>query len=871
MSAKLKFRIVHCASEDPEFPVTELLTHSPHTKGWQSVKFCDYPQEMTLQFTGIVKLRQIQFLSHQSKISKRVELFTYAPKHEQDIDESEIKYKRLGYLSLDSNEKSNFQARELKSVYVDAPALYLKLVFHECFVNNYNLFSQIGLIAVNCIGDHMGSPNYNVKTSALGGRIEDDFQYDPTTADRLKLLEKAKQKAVELEDFDEAKKMKDAMDRLKAVGQQLLQLEQRKNIAIQNEQYDTAKILKNEIERLRSTAASNHLGLGKYEGGMPPVSKVSHRDFRGAEKDPMIGGNSHVAFKPDKNDMSRYVENDYPIGKGYQNVDVGRPQGGFGGGTGPTNATAGAGGVVSHDDMPIKPSKFEEKKLFEPLKEDPVKVMPRKKKELNEEDIFGKKDPVGGVGNDEEVLPAVRNKQGGNPDPEEEDPYQRTADDLEPESLSPEMQKVADPIIPIFGSDIVQRAFSKNWNLREDGLRRAEEEVTMGSSSRLLGSHDETTIFESGLVLVDQTVGDKISQVVIKSMGLLKTLASALRAENMGSKSENNLNSIIRTMTDKLSEGNVRVREAVDNAFMAIARSESIGPNMCVNYLTKPPQSKSKAANSVKALTARLSVLNKFVDEFQINNSDVPFTPVVEYAVKQFQNANGEVRNGAFDLMIAICRCVGDAKIRPYLTSLRPAQQQMLDDGFREAQGGRGGGAPKHDSKSEQKTIISTNINPHGAKNKKAGGGAGGAGAGAGAASKKKSSLPLDQVPTCQYCGRMDPAFENNDNLDIHLWRECPMLTFCQSCNLVIEVSELNDHYLKECEFKKEYKPCPRCKEAIHEREFDQHTEENLCNIGKPKTKANRCSLCHQDIAPGKAGWEQHLLQDGCPNNDRVS
>ncbi len=36
--------MVHCSSEDPEFPATELNAHSPHTLGWQSARFCEYPQ-----------------------------------------------------------------------------------------------------------------------------------------------------------------------------------------------------------------------------------------------------------------------------------------------------------------------------------------------------------------------------------------------------------------------------------------------------------------------------------------------------------------------------------------------------------------------------------------------------------------------------------------------------------------------------------------------------------------------------------------------------------------------------------------------------------------------------------------------------------
>ena len=60
MPAKLKFRVVHCSSEDPEFPSTELNAHSPHTVGWQSARFCDYPQEIGFQFAGPVHLMQLQ-------------------------------------------------------------------------------------------------------------------------------------------------------------------------------------------------------------------------------------------------------------------------------------------------------------------------------------------------------------------------------------------------------------------------------------------------------------------------------------------------------------------------------------------------------------------------------------------------------------------------------------------------------------------------------------------------------------------------------------------------------------------------------------------------------------------------------------------
>ena len=58
-AVKLKFRVVYCSGEDPEYPVTELLENSPQSRGWQSTRFCDFPQEIIIQFSNIVRLRQI--------------------------------------------------------------------------------------------------------------------------------------------------------------------------------------------------------------------------------------------------------------------------------------------------------------------------------------------------------------------------------------------------------------------------------------------------------------------------------------------------------------------------------------------------------------------------------------------------------------------------------------------------------------------------------------------------------------------------------------------------------------------------------------------------------------------------------------------
>lgn len=125
-------------------------------------------------------------------------------------------------------------------------------------------------------------------------------------------------------------------------------------------------------------------------------------------------------------------------------------------------------------------------------------------------------------------------------------------------------------------------------------------------------------------------------------------------------------------------------------------------------------------------------------------------------------------------------------------------------------------------------------------------------------------------VPVCEFCGRNDRNLTDPRKMDIHLWKECPMLATCSICNQIVEISQLNKHLLEECDNRKVMRRCPRCKEAVHMDEYKQHTEEMSCLQTQPLTKANRCPLCHQDIPPGEGGWKRHLLVDACPNNERT-
>ena len=108
------------------------------------------------------------------------------------------------------------------------------------------LWVKVGIIALNLVGQVVqtenipGAPSYVSNhyqpshISAAAGAMADlslDVNVDPVTAGKIREINKHKEAAVTKEDYDEAKRLKLAIERLKAVGQKVAQLEARKRQA----------------------------------------------------------------------------------------------------------------------------------------------------------------------------------------------------------------------------------------------------------------------------------------------------------------------------------------------------------------------------------------------------------------------------------------------------------------------------------------------------------------------------------------------------------------------------------------------------------------------------------------------------------------
>lgn len=292
---KLRFRVAYCSSEDADFPARELNAHSPNTQGWQSARMCDYPQEVVVQFDGLVRLSALQILSNESRIAQKIELYVGTCQNALEAPSLQsASFRRLGYLSLDSNERSQYRARELKDVNLsksgkDTRAQFLRLIIHENHINSLNIHGQVGIMAINALGEDMhpfeqdadleeslgGVSNHQpmVPPNSTTHNVGLDVNFDPATAQVVRSLIAAKQTAVDQEQYDEAKSLKAAIETLEKLGGEISKLEMRKREVVALEDYDEAKSLKKEIDVYRTQAQAVHEAVLSGAAAIPsPVA-----------------------------------------------------------------------------------------------------------------------------------------------------------------------------------------------------------------------------------------------------------------------------------------------------------------------------------------------------------------------------------------------------------------------------------------------------------------------------------------------------------------------------------------------------------------------------------------------------------------------
>ena len=150
----LPFNVVKCSSEEEGFECTALQNYREDGDGWLSERNCTYPQVLVLKLHNQndgSAIASLEILCHDFCISQTIEIAigygSIDGKPPNSFGECES-IQKLGYVTMDSNERSEFRDRELKSVPIGKPADFIKLVLHHNYENKYNEYSQVGLVGL---------------------------------------------------------------------------------------------------------------------------------------------------------------------------------------------------------------------------------------------------------------------------------------------------------------------------------------------------------------------------------------------------------------------------------------------------------------------------------------------------------------------------------------------------------------------------------------------------------------------------------------------------------------------------------------------------------------------------------------------------
>ncbi|KEG09173.1 hypothetical protein DQ04_05681010 [Trypanosoma grayi] len=828
---RLFMYLSHCSSEEADHPANALRFHTRNSVGWQSDKGCIYPQELGFSFEGEVDLQYIRILAHESKIASRIEVFV-ASITEEEVKTGLLKpyesstFQRLGYVHLSTNVGNKFGARELKTINIRRRCVYVKLLLSRPHRSDYNVFNQVGIIALASHGVFVRSFDVNRKKTLclVGENVEVPFEemippgvkdwqaahqeceggpdIDAITARRIAEFVAMKERAVAAEDYDLAAALKSCLVSLESTGKEIYKLEKQKAAAVKEEDYTVAKKLKQQIDSLREEAYKIPKTLSNTNSEVALPS----------------GANEEVA-KPVHTLTQEPTSSEH---KDKQRAPA---------------AVATPTRSAMFDETPVGGCGFYE------LENAPNPTMSGEQESMSV-GRGGSSDPSAvfdGKPKWEQTINRVVVRFSGE---------QPLAPPLSGEALSE--AKITEQML---GTYCCACLFGKKGQLREAAIRA----IISPEGFTALSSHTHNVIeaLLSYMSLPFRGFGDAVAGVVLACCEVLNAIVKGeIQDAPPASALMPQLNPLLPELVMRSGDSNSRIREMVESVLMSLS---DVALDAVVSVLLVDHGKAKKRPTPPKTQVARMNLLSALVDRYGINGTismNLETDSILSKAVIPcLQHPIGEVREAASQLFAKLL-LLAPKRAAVHMEALKPAQQNLVEqhmEAMRET-------ALRGNSRGGVEINAAHLVDPTPALRRTASAGR----------SSRQAALGKDEddaTRTCQFCGEFDAGF-TEAALDIHYIRMCPMLCPCPLCDQVTEIATLQQHLTSECENRLLVRECPICKEAVRVEDIKRHVAANACI--KASQTHSVCPLCHARFQSGAVGWVAHLASPpGCPNNPR--
>ncbi|KAK5648675.1 hypothetical protein RI129_003567 [Pyrocoelia pectoralis] len=878
MPKKIKFSVIHATGEDPKFKSAELNNHGPVVKGWQSLKNCDFPQEIMLQLEKQCLLTKIQVLAHQFLIPSKIELFA----SNQDTNTIEevvnINWDYLGYITLSDNQSSMFKSRELKSVNVPpCVATFLKLKLGKNHTNAYNVHNQVSLIAVNILGNELEGRKQSIESESISDKLNalisdpeylspyDDLAFemyvDVGVANIIREMEMKKHLAVLGERFEYARKLKQSMEKLRTAGERLGKYDLEKRHAIEMEDYERARHKKKQMEEFRQETYTNLSVDQLLETNGVCLENDECGDDDSTHKN-VTSPTSRIADKRITSPNMTYLSQG-PVSPlhnpRYPSPKTGSPSTGS-----PTNIQT-RGSLRRRN----KSAGAITKTSYEQYEEKPLPTLRHfsVRKRMN---FY------------ENVKWTVTGK---------------TTSKL----TERERKQAALPIL-VFGGDLVEKFYSKHYLDKEEGLNRLKEELLSYNTNRM---HTANKTGRGAIFLLHRALRDKVFSVYSLANEVIRLyFVQYVPGRVSPAETARSVDKLLPELLTKSGDTSTRIHHMAVHTILTMADCKNVRDlhiipthlSRNLNTSTHPRLALSRAEmveqliiNQGISTDKQSGLTCRTLSEFGLSGLHHPAEPVRKVAerilvlvykvnarlVRKQLPPDDDItrRNLLYRQLFHEFDKIDIQRKKEILERNRLIQQCSL--------------SPEPDYKTTINKSISSmdvpnenndrcqnyalaksvsggnisNINGNGTEKQSTS-------SASAISSPSNHSQPEEGERHCIFCQELESIiFLTSKSMNSHYWRTCPMLVRCIECSQVVEVAALSEHLLVECEQKELYVQCSQCTEAIKINDFDKHSPSCI----ELSEGHNRCPLCHSNIEDEESSWKIHLMGDKpCLKNTRV-
>jgi len=862
---RLDHKLIESTSEDNEHPLRELLKGLKGA-GWFSSRFSQFPQEIYIQFTQPVLLRQINLVIHEKNIPSQIKFYTYFPENNNDFIENyhNNNYKYIGFIKMDTNERSQFKARESRKVFVNAKSIFLKIQLGKNYTNQYNTFDQVGLMNLDFFGTYLPPIGNNLKTNEFilkhaaqkeNIRSVVDQELEEVCGNEIKELKEKMNYNIKLENYKECKLIKMKLDKVRMFGKQIYDLENQKKLAVNNEDFDKALDIKNLIDKMKANlklimkSSIENNNTTEFDNKVVGDNNISNINLNENNNNNNLNTiNSNINENVNTSNIVNDLNNGQVINESINTTSIDNPFN------------------THYSNLQNRIAKSSEDNL---------------------------------ITHDDTILPAVLRKLKNEPEKELNPDSHPEKGELEP--ISPNKLEEYKYIYHVIGEFEMRKLFSKQVLWKDEGLDNFKEKINdildykiseenkdkidNGNKSKAEITNE---IVASIMRLSMEILDEKVPAFIIKSLKILYELFEYIKAH--GTKLDIDLNitdSVLTKIKRKLGDANKKVRAEVVSLYCYMLTLDFCDYNNLISELLEEELKHSDSKyipKSSNLIMGKLSIFNKVFDEFEdsINSKrttkeSFPSNLVMDYLILNVNNNKSEVRKLTRLIISKYIKIFGVNKIKKKLErieereliklineipSLEPYFPKLLSKNnspskfsvSNRSSSSKSRNKTKSKDKNikkigdrrrvKKKTININTINPNNNTNDDK--------------NKHNKKIKNKSNEFCDYCQR---KMRNDEIIANHWNSDCPWFVKCDKCNMNIEVKSYTYHKLKECKFKKDFKECISCREAFYKDEYNIHLR-NKCGRKNGYTK---CPLCHGDITDNNKGFFQHLIKDGCP------